>query len=391
MLLSYREAQAMTESLTSRVVIFLRTMFLLAAFSGTLHADEAAKELLVEQLPALPQTEGFAGAFTGISDGHLLVMGGANFPNGKPWEGGTKVWYRSIYAARLEDLKATTSPGDKPSDAEPLTSESSPWKIIGQLPGERGYGLAVTHRDRIICIGGNNSTSHLSDVIAVCLRNQQLHVETLPSLPMTLANFSGALDRDMIYVAGGQETATSVTASEHIWMLNLSEPQSKWTELPLCPGPARILATSAAGQGSFWLIGGASLREGSDGKPVRTYLSDVWKYSCTTGWEQMADLPAPLVGCPSPTLLMNGDPVIFGGDDGTQVGHDPQKHNGFRKAILRYVPGSDSDDACWSEIGQLPFGSVTTNAVPESRSIWIPTGEIRPGIRTPNILKVSLP
>lgn len=374
----------MTESLTSRVVIVLRTMFLLAAFSGTLHADEAVKELLVEQFPALPDTEGFAGAFTGISDGRLLVMGGANFPNGKPWEGGTKLWYRSIYAARIEDMKVTTSPGDKPS-------ESSPWKIIGQLPGERGYGLAVTHRDRIICIGGSNSTSHLSDVIAVSLRNQQLHVETLPSLPMTLANFSGAMDGDTIYVAGGQQTASSVTASQHIWMLDLSELQPKWTELPPCPGPARILATSAAGNGAFWVMGGASLREGPDGKPVRTYLRDVWKYSSTTGWKQMADLPTPLVGCPSPTLLMNGEPVIFGGDDGTQVGQDPQKHRGFRRAILRYVPGSDSVDASWLEIGQLPFGSVTTNAVPESSSIWIPTGENRPGIRTPNILKVSLP
>ncbi len=378
-------------SLTSGIACFLMTACLCAGFPVALCADEAAKELQIEVFPALPQTEGFAGAFTGISDGHLLVMGGANFPNGKPWEGGTKVWYRSIYAARLEELKATTLPGDKPSVAEPRTSESSPWKIIGQLPGERGYGLAVTHRDRIICIGGSNSTSHLSDVIAVGLRNQQIHLATLPSLPMTLANFSGALDRDIIYVAGGQEMASSVTASEHIWMLDLSEPQPKWTELPVCPGPPRILATSAAGQGSFWLIGGASLREGSDGKPVRTYLRDVWKYSCTTGWEQMPDLPTPLVGCPSPALMMNGDPVIFGGDDGTQVGQDPQKHRGFRRAILRYVPGADSDDASWSEIGQLPFGSVTTNAVPESHSIWIPTGEIRPGIRTPNILKVSLP
>ncbi len=139
------------------------------------------------------------------------------------------------------------------------------------------------------------------------------------------------------------------------------------------------------------MMGGASLRKGPDGKPLRTYLRDVWKYSCTTGWEQMPDLPMPLVGCPSPTLLLGDAPVIFGGDDGTQVGVDPQQHKGFRKSILRYAPGTGTAEGSWSEVGTLPFGSVTTTAIPDSNAIWIPTGEIRPGIRTPNVLKVSLP
>lgn len=369
----------------SCVVNFLVTACLLAAFTGTMRADEAAKESRGELLPALPKTEGFAGAFAGISNGYMLVMGGANFPNGKPWEGGTKVWYRSVYAARIEDLKPQQLSDKKQPD------DGSPWKIIGELPGERGYGLAVTHRDRIICVGGSNSKVHLSDVIAVSMQHHQLHVETLPSLPMTLANFSGALDQDTIYVAGGQETASSVTASDRIWKLDLTEPKPTWTSVPPCPGPARILATSAAGNGSFWMMGGASLRKGPDGKPLRTYLRDVWRYSGSTGWKQMADLPMPLVGCPSPTILLGDSPVIFGGDDGTQVGIDPQQHKGFRKSILRHIPGTGTADGSWSEIGQLPFGSVTTTAIPESNSIWIPSGEIRPGIRTPLVLKVSVP
>lgn len=368
-----------------RAVLCSLPVLLSALFPAVPCSEEDTVKLDIHVLSKLPQTEGFAGPFAGISNGYLLVMGGANFPNGKPWEGGTKVWYRSVYAARLEELKPQQLSDKKQPD------DGSPWKIIGELPGERGYGLAVTHRDRIICVGGSTSKAHLSDVIAVSMQNHQLHVETLPSLPMPLANFSGAIDQETIYIAGGQETASSVTASDRIWKLDLSEPQPKWTELSSCPGPARILATSAAGNGSFWMMGGASLRKGPDGKTLRTYLRDVWRYSCTTGWEQMVDLPMPLVGCPSPTLLLGESPVIFGGDDGTQVGIAPQQHKGFRKSILRYSPGDGNSGGSWSEIGQLPIGSVTTTAIPESNSIWIPTGEVRPGIRTPFVIRVSVP
>jgi hypothetical protein len=44
-------------------------------------------------LPPLPDREGYAGSFAGVSDGVLLVAGGANFQDRRPWEGGTKVWY----------------------------------------------------------------------------------------------------------------------------------------------------------------------------------------------------------------------------------------------------------------------------------------------------------
>src|SRR4051794_14537917 len=50
-----------------------------------------------KQLPSLPDAEGFAGSFAGVSNGALLVAGGTNFPGKKPWEGGAKVWYDTVY------------------------------------------------------------------------------------------------------------------------------------------------------------------------------------------------------------------------------------------------------------------------------------------------------
>ena len=41
-----------------------------------------------KQLADLPDVEGFAGSYAGVSNGALLVCGGANFPEKPLWEGG---------------------------------------------------------------------------------------------------------------------------------------------------------------------------------------------------------------------------------------------------------------------------------------------------------------
>src|SRR6185436_4067728 len=83
-----------------------------------------------KQLPSLPDAEGFAGSFAGVSNGALLVAGGANFPDRKPWEGGAKVWYHTVYVLEHPNAK---------------------WKIAGQLPRALGYGVSVTYNNGVIC------------------------------------------------------------------------------------------------------------------------------------------------------------------------------------------------------------------------------------------------
>src|SRR5690348_5467737 len=67
-----------------------------------------------ERLASLPDREGFAGSFAGVSGGALLVAGGSNFPAAKPWEGGKKVWYDTVFL--LERPEATE------------------WKVAGRSP-----------------------------------------------------------------------------------------------------------------------------------------------------------------------------------------------------------------------------------------------------------------
>src|SRR5688572_7918347 len=54
-------------------------------------------------LPPLPDPLGFAGPYAGVSNGALLVAGGANFPEGPPWEGHPKVWHDRIFVLERPD------------------------------------------------------------------------------------------------------------------------------------------------------------------------------------------------------------------------------------------------------------------------------------------------
>ena len=115
-----------------------------------------------EKLAPLPDKEGFASPFAGVIAGKLVVAGGANFPDKKPWEGGVKVWHDSIFT--LDDAKAD-------------------WKNAGKLPNPLAYGISVTLNERMLCIGGSDSKQHYADCFLVSLENNQLKFIPYPSLP----------------------------------------------------------------------------------------------------------------------------------------------------------------------------------------------------------------
>src|ERR1019366_969557 len=71
----------------------MRTLLIMVTiFAGT---DAIADEWKL--LPSLPDKEGFAGSFAGVSNGAMIVAGGANFPDKKPWDGGKKLWYDTVF------------------------------------------------------------------------------------------------------------------------------------------------------------------------------------------------------------------------------------------------------------------------------------------------------
>src|SRR5580765_2448874 len=95
------------------------------------------------KLPSIPDRVGFAGSFAGVSDGALLVGGGANFPNKMPWDGGEKVWHDSLFV---------------------LPEPTGEWISGFKLPHAIGYGVSITTPEGVLCAGGADAHQHFRDV-----------------------------------------------------------------------------------------------------------------------------------------------------------------------------------------------------------------------------------
>jgi N-acetylneuraminate epimerase len=345
------------------VGFFTATLFLfmiVIAANSTLSA-KAKDSLHWNQLAPLPDREGFAGSFAGVHNGALIVAGGANFPEKRPWEGGTKIWYDSIFVL------------EKP-DGE--------WKTGFKLPHALGYGVSVTHRDGVICIGGSDARQHSSEVFLMTWSAGRMQTRALPALPKTCANMCGALLGDTIYIAGGLEKPDSTNALKTFWSLYLGKPDAGWKELEPWPGPGRMLAVAGVQNGSFFVFGGAALRTGVDNKPVREWLRDGYRFTPGKGWKRIADLPRAAVAAPSPAPAFDkAHLLLVGGDDGTQVNVPPTEHRGFPAEMLAYDTQADA----WTNLGDTPFALVTTSSAHWNGRIIIPGGEKRPGIRSTEV------
>ena len=162
----------------------MRTLLFCAAIMAGSQAD--AWEW--KRLPSLPDARGFAGPFAGVSDGVLLVAGGANFPDKKPWDGGKKVWYDTVFAL------------ERPDGA---------WKVAGHLSRPLAYGVSVTHRNRTVCVGGSDAERHYAEAFRLEWKAGSVAVTPLPPLSRPVANACGALVGDTLYIAGGQDKPDS--------------------------------------------------------------------------------------------------------------------------------------------------------------------------------------
>ena len=314
------------------------------------------------RLPSLPDLEGFAGVFAGTHNDALIVAGGANFPNKMPWEGGTKVWYDRVFV---------------------LESPEGVWKDAGKLPRPLGYGVSISTVDGVVCIGGSDAQRHYADCFRLQWRDGKIETTALPSLPKPCAYFCGAMIGNTIYVAGGLESPTASCTLKTFWSLDLADSNAKWQELESWPGSARMLATAAVQGETFFLCSGADLKPIEDSKSIREYLIDAYSFHPDRGWNKIADLPRAAVASPTPAAAWGQSTfLVVSGDDGTHVDLLPiEKHPGFPKSMLAY----DTITNTWQTIGEVPVGHVTTTMVEWRGRVVIPSGEIRPGKRSPEV------
>lgn len=339
---------------------------LLAETTPTERTDRMTSTIRAISLPNLPDPNGFAGMFAGKSGGALIAAGGANFPDKKPWEGGKKVWYDTVFL---------------------LKEKAANWTIAGQLPRPLGYGVSITIPEGVLCIGGEDAQQTYADVFLMKADGNKVTFTEYPKLPAPCANSSGALLGNQVYIMGGTSRPGATAAGTNVYSLDLQNVQSGWQELESWPGAPRMLATAAALDGSIYLCSGVDLKAGSDGKPARTYLTDAYQYTPVRGWKRIAELPRSAVAAPSPAPAIESSFFIIGGDDGKLAGRPPgDEHPGFTRTALRY----DATTSAWTEQRYPAQPQVTLPAFPDGQYWVLPSGEVRPGVRTPKINMVQI-
>jgi N-acetylneuraminic acid mutarotase len=321
-------------------------------------------------VPALPDPHGFAGMFGGVSGQHLICAGGANFPDLPLAQGGQKVWHDTVFAL----------------------GAAGEWQRVGRLPRPNGYGVSATWNDQILIAGGGDAVENFASAFTMVYDGAALQFTQLPDLPLPLANATGSIVGSTLFVAGGQTSPSATAASARCFVLDLAEPTRRWREIPWPDGaPARILAVAASLGGCFYLIGGAELIRDPQGKIVRRYLDDAWRYREDTGWEKLPTLPRGCAAAPSPAFSTAASTLQI--HSGVWPGYLARyaaqpRIPGFTGDWLEFDPRRNT----WSELSSTPHSAiprVTAPAVVWSGHYVVLSGESAPGIRTNTILTLA--
>jgi len=367
-------------SITLRLVVSLLVFSPAEAMAAELGPTPTVLEW--SQLPPLPDPLGLAGPFAGVSNDVLIIAGGANFPDGPSWEGHAKVWHDQVFI---------------------LTEPEGNWLSDFKLSRPLGYGVSVTWNDRVVCLGGGDKDRHYADAFMLEWSPNKLETIGLPPMPMPCGLSAGVLVDNTVYVAGGQETPSGTEALRNFWALDLSgtAQNMKWEQLEPWPGKARILPVMATQEGNIFLISGARLYKGADGKTTREFLTDCYRYNPQSKrWKRIADSPRPIVAAPNPGIPLGHAHILFmSGDDGEnffRAAELKDKHPGFGPELFVYHTITDT----WTKMGQFPksipgdlgkyhnagtWPPVTTTITKWKGRYVVPTGEARPGVRTPNV------
>ncbi len=306
-----------------------------------------------------------------------------------PWLGGKKKYYDDVYVMKK------------------IKNDSLKNYKSFKLPYAIAYAATCTTSQGVLSAGGENEKGISNKVFLIEWNNatENISIKNLPNLPFAVTNASVAATGNMIYLAGG-EMAYGV--SDCFLGLNLNKVGAGWQVLPSLPKPvshAVIVVQSNGHHDCVYLIGG---RKKNVGATSDLYAS-VFQFNLKTAkWFEKGSLPYNLS---AGTGIATGPHYIFlfGGDRGETfhkteeliVGINNEKdeakksrlseqkitlqssHPGFSKEVLLYNTITDK----WKKVGYIPFDSpVTTTAIEWNGTVLIPGGEIKAGVRTPQIL-----
>lgn len=320
----------------------------------------SCKSVMKEELPPIPDSayaKGVSAPFCGLLGNDPVIAGGANFPGKSLLEGGEKKVYNNVW--RLSDGR---------------------WSQIATLPDSTAYGASFQLDEAILFAGGNvNGIS--SDRVFILDKDG---LRELPSLPVPIEQAGSSRCGEELFLCGGGG----------VYSCRIGE--WRWTLAAPLPMPL-VQPVAFASPDALYLWGGfnpESLEVPSCG----------WKLQKgKTAWEPCAGIPdgGSFVGA-SGVSLPDGRLAVVGGvnrDIFAKALHNgpedripylsmaPEEYR-FRSSIFVFNP----KDEFWTEAAraqEFALAGPGVAAAPDG-SLYIAGGELKPGVRSPKILRVCL-
>lgn len=331
---------------------------------------------------------GLSGAFVGVANGRLIQAGGCNFPVNPMAPDSQKKFYEDVYVLTSDD-----------------SGKWTPEKV-GRLDRPMAYGAAVSTAEGLVLIGGVDGQGNPTDSVSLLtVSDDNTSVVTpLPALPVKIDNASAAAVGTNVYVAGGNIDGVPSNA---LYVLDLNHSERGWRALASFPGNPRVQPVMAAtkddkGNDALYLWGGFAPRTASNEPTLNT---DGVKYDVKKGKWSMVAAPTGLDG----EEVSLGGGVITAISDGRLVAAGGVNKDIFLAALQNQAPDYlshpvewyrfnpyvfvfDPKTNRWSVVGKdLGTARAGAGIAPgQTADVIVVGGEIKPRIRTADIVKINL-
>ena len=348
---------------------------------------DVAANLMNADKPSL----GFAGMLSGVHNDVLIIAGGANFPNAMPWDGGKKHYADKIFILERKENQFVWNENNK------IT-----------LPVPIAYAGSASTHNGVVYIGGENEkgVSSKAYLLKWNKAQQNIDIDPLPDLPIAITAPGVTAIGNHVYVVGGDEAKNS---SAKFFSMDLAANHPAWKSLQDAP-IALANAMAVVQNNHLYLIGGRTKTSTGISELHATTFRFNFKKD---RWEKLAAIFDGQKDTPftaGSAFAVGKNYIIAAGGDKGEVFHQIETylsliakatdngekekliakknelvihHQGFCNDVLVY----DIQQNRWRKIGYLPVAApVTTTAAKWKDDLFICSGEIRPGVRSPKIL-----
>ncbi|MDL2223196.1 cyclically-permuted mutarotase family protein [Bacteroidales bacterium OttesenSCG-928-M11] len=350
----------------------------------------------IERLVDFPIEGGISAPFVGIHGDKLIVAGGCNFPNAPASQGGKKEFYDDIFYLDI------------------LCPDKG-WKK-SEIPYKVAYGSSIITEDGIICIGGQNDTGAITNVVRIHFENktEKITVENWPSLPAGIYNAGATVVENTIYLAGG---TSSEKKTNYIYCLDMDNLSKGWYRIETNQAEERQQAVVFTQNGNLFIAGGYD-------EANAHVFSDVLKFDFSdNNWQHFTDIvingkQQTFIGTGCINLSANCT-LFAGGVDydlfssallrikkkqeaiangnteladslqaaGKEYMSQPIEWYNFNTNLLSF----DTKKKEWKSEGNfIELAKAGAGITIKEKNIYIVCGELKPGVRTQEVYKLTL-